>query len=122
MSEGKTRLKWKRILFLVLKVYAGLCAVVVTAVLAIILWAYLTPTSTEDHAAAKDSDAKVWSPPPVDLNYDLPRVPASGLFGISPEPDGLPKTGGPQPDGAANRSQPVRPQKNGAPAEAGSHR
>jgi hypothetical protein len=115
MSEGKTRFKWNRILFLVLKVYAGLCAVVVTGVLALILWAYLIPTSaTEDHDGANEPAAKVWSPPSVDLNYDLPRVPASGegLFRISPEPDGLPKTGGHQPDGAANQSQPARPETN----------
>jgi len=125
MSEAKTRSRWTRTFFLVLKVYAGLSAVLVTGVLALMLWAYLTPTSaTEDHNGAGGPEPKMLSLPPVELKYELPRLPASvdGLLQVRPESDGLVKTGASQPDGATNRSQPVRSGTNQTPAAAGSGR
>jgi hypothetical protein len=124
MSQAKTRSRWKRIFLLVLKTYAGLSAVVVTAVLALLLWDYLTPPSaSEDHKVAGEVDPKL-SLPPIELKYELPRGPdiVDGRFRISPESNGLLKTGGSQPNGAANRGQPVRSETNQAPAATGSHR
>ena len=40
-TEAKTNPKWKRALSLTLKIYAGLCALLVTAYLALVLWSIL---------------------------------------------------------------------------------
>ena|SRR2546426_4742789 len=40
-TEAKTNPKWKRVLSLTLKIYAGLCTLLITAYLALVLWSIL---------------------------------------------------------------------------------
>jgi hypothetical protein len=129
VNDVKKRSKWKRVAVVALKVYAGLCTLLVTAVLALILWeaGRTTQTSAGEHqqpTTVEEGDPMGLNFTGSGLSYDLPRAPTpvEGLFRRHAELDAVGQTSPRQPYGAANRSQPVGPDTNRPPAAAGSGR
>jgi len=119
---AEIRSKWVRIFFLLLELYAGLCTVLVTLVLTIMLWSYLSPpTIAESPHRALGPDLHMSNLAPIDLNYDLPRPRSSvdGLFRIIPASDALLTTGLSQ---TANQIKLLQPrQTNQSSASASGH-
>ena len=69
MSDTKTRSRWKRMLTMALKVYAGLCTLVVTACLAVLLlWGSWEATPSGELTA---EDLKALGFTGVDLSNEL---------------------------------------------------
>jgi len=53
LNEAKSKPKWKRALWLVLKIYTGLCTLLVTAYLILVLWSVFFP--------APSPSSKTWA-------------------------------------------------------------
>ncbi len=109
MRDTKSCSAGKRVFFGVLRVYAGLCTLLVTAVLALILWEVISTqsTSAEGHpnqVTSAETESKAWDLRDVVLSYDLPKVPST--FERSFQRHGADVTAS-QPDGAAGGSLPV---------------
>ena len=112
MKEQPKPSKLKRATLFLLKVYATLCTLIVTAFIGLIVWAKLTPdasatqqegTSSRGVTTTKD-DLPGWR-----LNVDTELR----LDGSYPDPSRF------QLDGAANRDQPIRSETNRTSAAAG---
>jgi len=121
MRDAKSRSVWKRALFALLKVYAGLCTLLVTAVLAFILWEVIPtqPPSAQGHQNQLTSAEGEPKELDLTLSYDLPKVPRTfdGPFQVHAA-----GTSASQPDGAADGSQPFSSVTNRAAGSAGSRR
>jgi hypothetical protein len=118
MKEVPTHSKWRRSTVILLKVYAALCTLVVTAYLGLVAWslinAEVVPTQQEAVArkdtTATNDDSAEWR-----LNVN-PELKLEQLF--HPNPVSLP----PLPNGPANGSQPFGLETNRTSPSAGSRR
>ena len=79
MRDAKSRSAWKRIPLALLKAYAGLCTLLVTAILALILWDRISTQTTSAEPAQGDQD-RITSAElelkrlDLTLSYDLPKM------------------------------------------------
>jgi hypothetical protein len=101
MSDKKIIWSLKRVLIVALKVYAGFCTLLVTTCLICFVWAASTSTAS---GQVTEEDLKALGFTGADLKHELLRQNAS------------------QPNGAANRSQPIGLDTNRPPGAAGSSR
>jgi len=77
MVSARSRPLWKRIFLTTLKIYAGLCTLLVTTILVLILWGAAQRPSAEEQTAQRGaSDQGVEMEPDwldIRVSYDLPQ-------------------------------------------------